>query len=57
MKITEIDKNERERFLRSEDNKWCGFDLNIQQHGENKQCFYCNFALECGQQECIWRED
>lgn len=29
----------------------------ILQSDVNQHCFYCNFTLECGQQNCLWHED
>lgn len=57
MKIDEIDKTVRQHTIKTGNTRWCELERVIQESDGNQQCFYCNFSLECGQKECIWRED
>jgi hypothetical protein len=42
--------------FKTEDTRWCGSDRIIQQSDGEQHCYYCNFSLECGQEECVWHE-
>lgn len=56
MKISEIDEIERDHTVKTENSKYSKFERVIRRSGGDPHCFYCDFSLECGQQECIWRE-
>lgn len=56
MKITEIDDIERQHLINKETASWSELDRTVFRQGEYPRCFYCNFALECGQPDCIWCE-
>jgi hypothetical protein len=57
MKNNEIDVIYRHHNIKTGNTKWSDLErVNLHSDGDQK-CFYCNFSLECGQQECIWRED
>lgn len=57
MKMNEIDEIARPRIIKAGNSIWSERECVIQPFDGEKQCFYCNFSLKCGQQECIWRED
>lgn len=57
MENIEIKKGTIPHILKTGNTRWCGLERVVQESDGNQQCYYCNFSLECGQQECIWRED
>lgn len=57
MDNNEIDEIAMQRIIKTESRKWKEFERIILRPGGEAHCFYCNFNQECGQQECIWRED
>lgn len=57
MKNSEIFKIIRQHTNKTGDTRGCSFGCTILPPDVNQHCFYCNYSLECGQQECIWRED
>lgn len=57
MNNNETDEIARQLEINTENEDLSRFERVIQRGGDGRLCFYCNFSLECGQKECIWRED
>lgn len=57
MKMNEIDEIAQPRIIKTGNSKWSERERVIQLSNGGQQCFYCDFTLECGQKECIWREN
>lgn len=47
----------RRHDIKTGKSRWCELGSIMRQNIGDQQCFYCNFALECGEQECIWHEE
>lgn len=56
MNNNEIDEITEPVIIINGDKIWGGFERDVPESGGTQHCFYCNFSLVCGQDECVWQE-